>query len=81
MICQIFLNLLIFISLLFFVKLQWKESGNLLEVGSLVSAIDESDLIKIPLKLSEPWALENLHVLSTHITDPETVIEIVVIIF
>ncbi|KAK6637741.1 hypothetical protein RUM44_008163 [Polyplax serrata] len=50
---------------------KWKESGNLMEVGSLVSAIEDIEITEIPLKLSQPWALENLNVLSTHITDPE----------
>lgn len=53
--------------------LKWKESGNLMEVGSLVSAIEDIEITEIPLKLSQPWALENLNVLSTHITDPEMV--------
>ncbi|KAL0272466.1 UNVERIFIED_CONTAM: hypothetical protein PYX00_005424 [Menopon gallinae] len=49
---------------------EWKQSGNLLEVGNLVSAIEEDELPDIVLDLSQPWGYENLHTLSKHISDP-----------
>lgn len=51
----------------------WKETGNLMGLGGLVSALEEDDLSSIEINTTEPWALENLQILSSHIIETDTV--------
>lgn len=58
---------------------KWRETKNLLGLGSLVEVFEEDDLSSLTINLTNPWALENLQILSSHITEPDTVSFIIIL--